>query len=147
MRRVRPKPQRRRRGRERVAERRADVIAALKENAGFLTASELHATMVRSGNTIGLTTVYRALARAEREGLLEAVRQDGGARAYRHLPQVHAHHLTCRECGHGVLFASAEFEAWVETLGQRYGFLDVRHAVSATGTCSGCTTALNPDSD
>ncbi|MEU0303029.1 transcriptional repressor [Streptomyces sp. NPDC006175] len=126
--------------RPRAADRRPEVIAALRENGGFLSAQGLHASMRRQGIRIGLTTVYRALTAADAEGRLEAVYTRRGAKAYRYLPPVHEHHLTCRVCGAGVAFFWQGLEDWVARLGPRHGFEDVRHSVAATGTCPGCAS-------
>ncbi|MFD4761827.1 Fur family transcriptional regulator [Streptomyces sp. NPDC058439] len=127
--------------RRRAADRRPEVLAALRENKGFLSAQGLHASMMQRGIRIGLTTVYRALSAADAEGRLETVHARGGVKSYRYLPPVHEHHMRCRVCGVGVAFVSQVLEDWVAQLGPRYGFEDVRHAVAATGTCPGC--ALN----
>ncbi|MFD4030034.1 Fur family transcriptional regulator [Streptomyces sp. NPDC058637] len=127
----RPRPRR-------AADRRPEVLDALRRNGGFVSAQGLHASMTQQGIRIGLTTVYRALAAADAEERLEAVHARGGAKAYRYLPPVHEHHLTCRVCGAGVAFFCQALEDWVAQLGPRHGFEDVRHAVAATGTCPGC---------
>ncbi|MEU1217194.1 transcriptional repressor [Streptomyces sp. NPDC005790] len=124
--------------RRRAADRRPEVLAALRENGGFLSAQGLHAAMTQRGVRIGLTTVYRALSDADAEGRLETVHARGAVKAYRYLPPVHEHHLRCRVCGVGVTFVSQALEEWVAQLGPRHGFADVRHAVAATGTCPGC---------
>jgi Fur family transcriptional regulator, ferric uptake regulator len=124
--------------RGRAADRRPEVLAALRQDEGFLSAQGLHALMTQRGIRIGLTTVYRALSAADAEGRLETVRARGGVKSYRYLPLVHEHRLRCRTCGAGVAFVSQVLEDWVAQLGPRYGFENVRHAVAVTGTCSGC---------
>ncbi|HWU05147.1 MAG TPA: transcriptional repressor [Streptomyces sp.] len=126
--------------RRHAADRRPEVLAALRDDGGFLSAQGLHATMKQRGIRIGLTTVYRALSAADAEGRLEAVYARSGAKAYRYLPPVHEHHLTCRVCGAGAAFFCQGLEDWVAQLGPRHGFEDVRHAVAATGTCPGCAS-------
>ncbi|MER5555367.1 transcriptional repressor [Streptomyces sp. NPDC002793] len=122
----------------RAADRRPEVLAALREDGGFLSAQGLHEAMTRRGVRIGLTTVYRALSMADAEGWLETVHARSGAKAYRYLPPVHEHHLRCRVCGARVTFVFQALEDWVAQLGPRHGFEDVRHAVAATGTCPAC---------
>ncbi|MFE3907331.1 transcriptional repressor [Streptomyces sp. NPDC059153] len=85
--------------RRRAADRRPEVLAALRENKGFLSAQGLHASMMQRGIRIGLTTVYRALSAADAEGWLETVHARGGVKSYRYLPPVHEHHMRCRVCG------------------------------------------------
>lgn len=103
-----------------------------------MSAQGLHVSMKQQGIHIGLTTVYRALSAADAEGRLEAVHALNGVKAYRYLPPVHEHHLTCRVCGAGITFFCQVLEDWVAQLGPRHGFEDVRHAVAATGTCPDC---------
>ncbi|MFJ2229874.1 Fur family transcriptional regulator [Streptomyces halstedii] len=125
--------------RPRTVERKAEVVAALRESGGFLSAKDLYTSMIDAGTHIGLTTVYRALTAAYAVGEVEAVHGRGGARVYRYLPPAHEHHLRCRTCGAGVPFVSRALEDWLERLGPRHGFETVRHAVVLTGVCSRCT--------
>ncbi|MFI9616516.1 Fur family transcriptional regulator [Streptomyces sp. NPDC052023] len=116
--------------------RRALVLAELRRLGGFASVQQLHAALQARGVTVGLSTVYRTLAAAEAEDLVEAVR--GTARLYRYQPPHHVHHLRCTVCGDSVPFVSPVLEEWIESLGPRYGFVHVRHGVRATGVCPDC---------
>ncbi|MFD4985460.1 Fur family transcriptional regulator [Streptomyces sp. NPDC058372] len=126
------------RARPHAADRRPEVLDALRRDGGFLTAQGLHSLMTRGGVRISLTTVYRALSEAERAGRLEVIRASNGGKSYRYLSPVHEHHMRCRVCGSCVPFVSRVLEDWVEQLGPRYGFDQVRHAVVVTGVCPRC---------
>ncbi|MFF8841947.1 Fur family transcriptional regulator [Streptomyces sp. NPDC015127] len=128
----------------RAAARRNAVLAALRDLGGFVSAQQLHVTLVDQGCVVGLSTVYRALAEADADGLLETVHGSGGGRAFRYL-SVHEHRIRCTVCGDSVSFLSPELEHWIESLGPTYGFHDVRHAVSVTGTCALCATGPADD--
>ncbi|MFJ8077557.1 Fur family transcriptional regulator [Streptomyces sp. NPDC096176] len=117
--------------------RQTEILKILGESGRFLTARQLHALSVTQGSGTGLSTVYRILRSADAAGLLEVVHAPSG-KAYRLLPESHEHRLECRTCGEGVPFASEALEEWLAGLGGLYGFRDVRHALSVTGTCHAC---------
>ncbi|MGW3974482.1 Fur family transcriptional regulator [Streptomyces ardesiacus] len=116
--------------------RRASVLAELRRLGGFASAEQLHVALQTRGVRVGLSTVYRTLAAAETDELVEAV--CGTARLYRYQPPHHVHHLRCTVCGGSVPFVSPVLQEWIEGLGPRYGFVHVRHGVSATGICPEC---------
>ncbi|MFJ4873177.1 Fur family transcriptional regulator [Streptomyces sp. NPDC088757] len=120
-----------------ASERRSEILEVLGETGRFLTARQLHVLIAARGHDTGLSTVYRTLRVADAAGRLEVV-HDSSGKAYRLLPDTHQHRLECRGCGEGVPFVSEALEEWIEGLGSRYGFTDVRHAVNVTGTCTRC---------
>jgi Fur family ferric uptake transcriptional regulator len=58
----------------------------------------LHAELLRRGEQIGLTTVYRAVSSLVDAGLVHAFSQAGEA-TYRVCGPARHHHLICRSCG------------------------------------------------
>ncbi|MET8173788.1 transcriptional repressor [Streptomyces clavifer] len=107
---------------EYVADRRPEILAALRKDCGFVSAQGLHTSMKQKGIHIGRTAVYRALSAADAEGRLESVHACSGAKAYRYLLPVHENHLGCRVCGVGTAFFCQVLEDRVAQLGSRHGF-------------------------
>ena len=82
------------------------VRHALGETKGFLSAQELHSVLRNHGSTIGLATVYRALADLADSGEADSIQAAGGEALFRACGQHHHHHLMCRECGKTVEIAA-----------------------------------------
>ncbi|MFI6080271.1 Fur family transcriptional regulator [Streptomyces sp. NPDC051217] len=122
-----------------ATERRAVILNVLAGVEGFVTAPRLHMMISARGMAISLSTIYRTLTAAESEGLVEVLHRGGiWGRVYRYVPPVHDHHLVCTACGDSVPFTCRALEDWFAGIGPRYGFRDVRHAISVAGTCAQC---------
>ncbi len=67
------------------------------------------------------------------------VMTDRGETLYRRcVIDMHHHHLACRSCGSTVEVDAPELEAWAKSIGERYGYLDLRHVLELNGTCPSC---------
>ena len=72
---------------------REAVREALGGSDGFVSAQNLHASLKSSGSTVGLATVYRALADLATEGEADSLQQDGESLYRACTPGKHHHHL------------------------------------------------------
>lgn len=119
--------------------RQRAAISALLENVDeFRSAQDLHDELRRSGEGIGLTTVYRTLQSMASTGLLDTLRTDTGEAVYRRCSQHHHHHLVCRTCGSTVEVDGGEAEAWATNIAAQHGFSDVSHTIEIFGVCGDC---------
>ena len=114
------------------------VVSTLKRAGGFTSAQELHQVMVRQGDRIGLTTIYRALEDLLNTKVVDLLRRDGGEAIYRLCGEEHHHHLVCRSCGRTVEISNSAIEKWAAEVGGEYGFRDVNHTAELFGICSAC---------
>jgi Fur family ferric uptake transcriptional regulator len=122
---------------------RGAILGALGDCADFVSARELHALLSSSGETIGLTTVYRALHDLERAELVDVVRDESGGRYYRQRPTAgHRHYLICRCCGLSRPVDAEVVERWAERVAVDSGFTDVEHVLELTGVCADCVPAV-----
>jgi Fur family ferric uptake transcriptional regulator len=129
---VNPPPRRRTRQRE-------EVSAALAAAGGFVSAQTLHAGLRDSGSTIGIATVYRALADLAEDHAADALQHDGET-LYRACESTgHHHHLICRSCGRTVEISAARVESWARAVAAEHGFADPDHVVDLFGTCPDCS--------
>jgi len=55
--------------------------------------------MQREGQSIGLTTVYRALQSLVNDKIVDILRREDGEAIYRLCGNGHHHHLVCKGCG------------------------------------------------
>lgn len=122
---------------------RGAILGALADCADFVSARELHALLGSSGETIGLTTVYRALRDLERAELVDVVRDEPRGRYYRQrLASEHRHYLICRCCGLSRPVDAGVVERWVEGIAEDSGFTDLEHSLELSGICAGCLPAV-----
>ncbi len=124
---------------------RGAVREALGSNDGFVSAQRLHSTLRESGSTIGLATVYRALADLAVEGEADSLQSDQGESLYRACtPGQHHHHLICRNCGTTVEIEADEVESWAHRVAAQHGFTQPSHVVDVFGLCAECAARPGP---
>ncbi|HEY6747286.1 MAG TPA: transcriptional repressor [Mycobacteriales bacterium] len=123
---------------QRSTRQAAAVRAALARRDGFTSAQDLHAELRGSGDTVGLTTVYRHLQALADAGAVDVLRSPDGESVYRICGTGHHHHLVCRVCGRTVEIEGREVERWTRRVAEAEGFVDVDHTVEIIGTCAGC---------
>ncbi len=116
------------------------VKHALGESIGFVSAQQLHLVLRNHGSTIGLTTVYRALADLAKQGEADSLQSNEGELLYRACGTDHHHHLICRKCGATVEIEAHRVEEWAAQVAAEHGFGQVSHTIDIFGTCSNCST-------
>lgn len=123
----------------RATRQRNAVSTTLASTDAFLSAQELHQLLRSRGESVGLTTVYRALQTLADTGEVDALRRDDGEMVYRRCAtDRHHHHLVCRGCGRTVEVEGPAVERWAYKVGAEHGFRDVEHTLEVFGTCGGC---------
>ncbi|MGY1839136.1 MULTISPECIES: Fur family transcriptional regulator [unclassified Modestobacter] len=122
----------------RTTRQRAAVAAVFDSLDGFHSAQEVHAQLRTSGDSVGLSTVYRAVQALADDGELDSIRTDSGEALYRRCSAQHHHHLVCRSCGRTVEVAGPAVEQWADRVAGEHGFSDVSHTLEIMGTCSAC---------
>jgi len=121
---------------------REAVREALGSNEGFVSAQGLHSSLREAGSSIGLATVYRALAVLAVEGEADSLQSDQGESLYRACtPGQHHHHLICRNCGLTVEIEADAVEAWAHKVASDNGFTQASHIVDVFGLCARCSAA------
>ena len=123
--------------------RQRDAIqAALERTPRFLSAQDLHQDLRRTGDRVGLTTVYRTLQSLAATGEVDVLVNTDGEAIYRRCrSEDHHHHLVCRACGRSVEVASDEVERWAGETARRYDFTAVTHTAELYGLCGRCTAS------
>ncbi|MCZ2848838.1 Fur family transcriptional regulator [Modestobacter sp. VKM Ac-2978] len=126
---------------------RTAVNAVFDELEGFHSAQEVHARMRAAGDSIGLSTVYRAVQALVEDGELDSIRTDAGEAIYRRCSTRHHHHLVCRACGRTEEVEGPTVERWADRVAAEHGFVDVTHTLEIFGTCAACHGAGAPSAD
>lgn len=111
---------------------------ALASLSDFRSAQEIHATLVESGHSVGLATVYRNLVAMATDGDIDVLRTADGEALYRACATgSHHHHLVCRECGLTVeIEGPPAFELWSTRVSNEHGFRATTHTLEIFGTCA-----------
>jgi Fur family ferric uptake transcriptional regulator len=123
---------------------REAVREALASNEGFVSAQSLHTQLREHGSTIGLATVYRALADLASESEADSLQSPDGEAIYRACSMTgHHHHLICRRCGLTVEIGADDVEQWAQRVASDHGFTDARHVVDVFGLCADCAAATS----
>lgn len=117
------------------------VRHALSEATGFVSAQDLHLVLRNHGSTIGLATVYRALADLANLGEADSLQSKDGELLYRACGTDHHHHLICRKCGKTVEIEAEKVEAWADDVAKAHGFSRPSHTIDIFGECENCTMA------
>ena len=114
------------------------VRHALSEAKGFVSAQDLHHVLKNHGSTIGLATVYRALADLAAADEADSLQSTTGETLFRACGDAHHHHLICSECGTTVEIAASEIESWANKVASQHGFSQVSHTIELFGVCQHC---------
>lgn len=122
----------------RSTRQRRAVFAELESSDEFRSAQEIHEALSRSGDRVGLATVYRTLQSLVDAGEADTVQTDGGETAYRLCSDSHHHHLVCRSCGRTVEIEGPAVETWAAQVAAEHGYADVSHTLELFGTCPDC---------
>ena len=118
---------------------REAVREALGTSEGFVSAQALHTALRETGSSIGLATVYRALADLATEGEADSLQQDGESLYRACTPGSHHHHLICRDCGLTVEIEADAVEEWAQNVAAQNGFTQANHVVDVFGLCGDCS--------
>ena len=114
------------------------VLNTLERAGGFASAQEVYRLMQREGQSIGLTTVYRALQSLVNDKIVDILRREDGEAIYRLCGDGHHHHLVCKGCGDTIEIEGGVVEKWAKSLAEEHGFRDVGHTAEIFGLCSKC---------
>ena len=119
--------------------RQKDAVRhALGEASGFVSAQDLHQVLRNHGSTVGLATVYRALADLAQAGDADSLQSTTGETLFRACGAAHHHHLICTGCGITVEIAASTIETWAGQMAAEHGFSQVTHTVELFGLCQKC---------
>ncbi|MBW0103198.1 Fur family transcriptional regulator [Pseudonocardia sp. KRD291] len=123
----------------RATRQRAAVSALLDRLDDFRSAQEIHEELRRTGEGIGLTTVYRTLQTLADGGEVDMLRTGSGEAVYRRCDTAHHHHhLVCRRCGAAEEIEGQAVEAWAQKVADEHGFVELSHTIEIFGLCRRC---------
>lgn len=124
---------------QRNTRQRRAVAAVMNELDDFASAQQIHDTLRKRGDSVGLSTVYRNLQALVESAEIDVLRSDDGETLYRRCSSGHHHHLVCRSCGRTVEVEGPTVEKWAGKIAAEHQFTDVAHTLEIFGTCSSCS--------
>lgn len=123
----------------RTTRRRTALMDLLESSDRFQCAKELHATLSKQGESLALSTVYRALQQFVESGDLAVFHSPDGETRYRRCDRTGNHgHLICRSCGKTEELAAETINIWAAELSRDRGFNNISPVTEIVGTCTGC---------
>jgi Fur family ferric uptake transcriptional regulator len=114
------------------------VLGVLERVGGFASAQEVYQLLQRGNQSIGLTTVYRALQSLLDDKVVDTLRRDDGEAIYRLCGENHHHHLVCKSCGTTIEIQANAIEKWAQQMASDHGFREVGHTAEIFGICKKC---------
>ena len=118
-------------------------ILQILENAveHHMSAEDVYKALLRSGDDVGLATVYRVLTQFESAGLLRRHNFEGGHSIFEIEQGEHHDHLVCVDCGRVEEFVDEVIEREQESIAQKAGFEITDHRLTIYGYCQQCTSS------
>ena len=107
-----------------------------QQDSMHLTAEEIFRALVKSGEEVGLATVYRVLTQFEAAGLVKRHYFESGQSVFELNQGEHHDHILCLECGRIEEFCDEDIERRQRAIAQRLGFELTEHCLILYGHCA-----------
>ena len=100
------------------------LILELLDEAGnkHVTADDIYRVLIKSGEDIGLATVYRVLNQFEAAGVVVKHNFEGGQAYYELDSGNHHDHMVCVETGKVIEFSNSEIERLQAEIAAQHGY-------------------------
>jgi Fur family ferric uptake transcriptional regulator len=122
-----------------VTQQRRAIADILLRAPGHLSADDVAALLAKSGENVGLATIYRTLdllvscGLAERRDFGEGFKRYEAARG-----EPNHYHLTCTVCGAVIEFFDERIPDIIRRTASARGFVPSQHRLLVRGTCRAC---------
>ena len=94
-----------------------------------LSAEDIYKKLLKSGEDIGLATVYRVLTQFEAAGLVTRHNFEGGHSVFELDDGDHHDHMVCVETGDVIEFVSEDIERLQHEIAEKHGFELIDHSL------------------
>lgn len=125
--------------RKRTKDRIIEVITEMPQGV-HLSAQELHDRVVQEGETVSLSTIYRALERLQTMGEVRSIMSSRGQlwESAAHDEEHEHDHLICTNCGVTIEFSDPMVSGFGKTVAERKGFRYQESRFDIFGYCAKC---------
>ena len=122
----------------RATNQRALLLEIIRQGEGHLDAFEIYRRAREKQPRLSLSTVYRALQKFKKLGLVEEVHFDENHHHYEVKPSAEHHHLVCLGCGRVIEFHYPLARQVRRNVPEAKDFDIIGTEVRMTGYCSRC---------
>lgn len=121
------------------------VILGLFQNEGIrhISADQVYERLRKSGEDVGIATVYRVLNLFEDVGILSRLNFDGEQSYYELNDGTHHDHLVCIKCNKVEEFCDPLIEKRQEEIVQKTGGKLINHSMNLFIECEECLNSKN----
>lgn len=118
---------------------RIRVLDILQEHHdAHLSAEDVYKALLKSGEEVGLATVYRVLTQFESAGLVKRHNFDGGQAVFELDQGDHHDHIICIVCGKIEEFYDAAIEKSQQLVAEKFSYELADHSLVLYGKCRDC---------
>ncbi|MDQ6975323.1 MAG: Fur family transcriptional regulator [Mariprofundaceae bacterium] len=121
----------------RLTPQRQAILALINGSSSHWDAETVLAAMKSTGKSIGIATVYRALAALEAAALIDSM-FIGERKCYERMDKHHHDHLLCTVCGGIEEFFQPQIEELQAKIAHEHGFMMKSHSLILQGICQQC---------
>ena len=105
-------------------------------DAKHLSAEDVYKLLIKSGEDVGLATVYRVLTQFEQAGLLVRHHFESGKAVFELNQGSHHDHIVCMQCGRVEEFCDENIEALQHKAAEERGFKINEHSLYIYADCT-----------
>jgi len=111
-----------------------DIFERSKDK--HLSAEDIYKQILKSGEDVGLATIYRVLTQFEQADILVRHHFESGKAVFELNEKTHHDHIVCLQCGHVEEFCNNEIERLQEQVAENLGFKIIDHSLYISADCT-----------
>ena len=111
-----------------------DIFERSKDK--HLSAEDIYKQILKSGEDVGLATIYRVLTQFEQADILVRHHFESGKAVFELNEKTHHDHIVCLRCGHVEEFCNNEIERLQEQVAENLGFKIIDHSLYISADCT-----------
>ena len=111
-----------------------DIFERSKDK--HLSAEDIYKQILKSGEDVGLATIYRVLTQFEQADILVRHHFETGKAVFELNEKTHHDHIVCLQCGYVEEFFNNEIERLQEEVAEELGFKIIDHSLYISADCT-----------
>ncbi len=116
---------------------RLKVLGIFEKNKDkHLSAEDIYKTMLKTGDEVGLATIYRVLTQFEQSGIIIRHHFESDKSVFELNEKDHHDHIVCLQCGFIKEFVDYEIEKRQNMIAEQNGFKIIEHALYIYADCT-----------
>lgn len=117
---------------------RDSVVNAFLQTEHHISVYELYDILLKQGNKIGYSTVYRTLKLLTEAGIARTIEVGCETHFEHNYSHKHHDHFICKQCGKIIEFSSPTIERIQNQLARKFNFASEDHSLIIYGLCQQC---------